>query len=339
MTPLKHDAMASEEGSGSSGGSGIGFIALFFGSILFLWLASNGGSGGGLFGQASSTSLFNLGSTSISESERPFENRDVETIAPARTPQETESILYGAYQEVDRLKVEVAEAKLWVNPSPYRNIIALGRGDAGSTDPDTEYLTLTMSQENRAPIDISAWRIESVVTNKQVSIPFGVRLPKRGRINATERIQLLPGDTALVLTGESPTGVSFYENRCTGYFAENQTFYPSLSLSCPYPLDEMKRFGNIALDDDKCYEFIQTLSSCKNADADDAPKKLSGSCRTFVEETLSYQGCVANHSTDPYFYKGPWRIYLERNDDLWRKEREILRLLDDQGRTVSVVRY
>jgi len=333
--------MASDEGKGSSGGSGLGFIALFFGGILFLWLASNGGSGGGLFGQASSTSLFNLGSTSISEGGSSFEYRDVETetVTPTHTPQEIESILYSAYQEVDRLKVEIAEAKLWANPSPYRDIITLSRGDVGSTDPDTEYLTLAMSQENRAPIDISAWRIESVVTNKQVSIPFGARLPKQGRINATERILLSPGESAIMLSGKSPTGGSFYENRCTGYFAENKTFYPSLSLSCPYPLDEMKRFGSIGLDDDTCYAFVQTLSSCKNADADDAPKKLSVACRTFVYSALTYQGCVDNHRTDPYFYKGPWRIYLERNDNLWRTEREILRLLDDQGRTVSVLKY
>ncbi len=333
--------MASDEGGGGSGGSGLGFIALFFGGILFLWLVANGGSNGGFFGQASSTSLFSLGSTSISEGGGSFENHDIETetVAPTHTPQEIESILYGAYQEVDRLKVEIAEAKLWTNPSPYRDIITLSIGDVGSTDPNTEYLTLAMSQENRAPIDISAWRIESVVTNKQVSIPFGVRLPKQGRINATARILLSAGESAIILSGKSPTGVSFYENKCTGYLAEDQTFYPSLSLSCPYPLDEMKRFGNIGLDDDKCYAFIQTLSSCKNADGDDAPRKLSGSCRTFIYTSLTYQGCVANHHTDPYFYKGPWRIYLERNDDLWRTEREILRLLDDQGRTVSVLKY
>jgi len=339
-----------EEGGG--GGNSMGIFVAFFGGIFVLWLITHGGDTGGLFGTASSSPLFTVGSTTISEGAPYYQEvplpEPTTSQPPPLSPQEVEAGLSNAYQRVGQLKADMADAKLWGNPSPYRDAVVLSNSNAASTDPETEYLML-YSYANE-PVDISGWRLESVVTGKTVYIPFGARLPRGGRISDTGRILLDRGESAYLVTGESPIGVSFHENKCTGYLAEFQDFYPSLPHQCPSPLDEMHAFGNIDLDNDRCYDFVQTLSSCRIVDADKAVMRISASCREFVENELTYSACVANHKTDPYFYQGAWHIFFEKerdrdrdeddtSDDLWRSEREIIRLLDDTGKTVSVLTY
>ena len=68
-------------------------------------------------------------------------------------------------------------------------------------------------------------------------------------------------------------------------------------------------------------------------------RPITNECELFVEEDLTYNGCVENHQYDSDFYRNSWRIYLESSKLLWREEREIIKLLDQHGRTVDVIEY
>ena len=103
----------------------------------------------------------------------------------------------------------------------------------------------------------------------------------------------------------------------------------------------MKQFGDVELDDDSCYDYVERLRSCEipNENLDRVNPDLSGDCIDFVEHDITYTGCVANHKNDPLFARGNWRIYLEENTPLWREKREVVRLLDTNGNTIDLYEY
>lgn len=314
---------------GGEGGLGAGFIVLFFGAIALFWLLTGAGEGGGLFHAASSTP-----ETTTEHTEREPGYYSTESY------EETEQIgsrLFAISDEVRALRGEVDEAKLWGVLSPYADDITLEAGDVVTKDEDQEYLYLR--NQGTSPISLLGWSIESYVSGERAHLPLGTALPRSGRVNEVSAIILEPQDSAIVVSGESPTGTSFRENRCTGYFGQHQDFVPALQEQCPYPLTEMEEYGNIDLDDDSCYRFVGTLRSCHTARGDARDARISASCEAFVVDELTYQGCVRNHQFDADFTTGSWRVYLAEESELWRKEREIIRLLDREGRTVDVLRY
>lgn len=337
-----------EEGGGGAGTSKAGmFLFLILAGATFLWV-SGSASQGGLFGSnASSTRATSttLRGTQIIDATISNDLTSDDTIiqtAPPRpaTRQEIESDLANAYDKVDDLKVDLETAKIWGVHSPYERKVWLQSGNLWSGDPDTEYLVLYADGQNTEAINITGWRLVSYVTNESAVIPGGSRLLYSGQLNAQGPIMLEPGENAYVTTGDSPKGASFHENMCTGYFTEHQEFTPAVPRSCPYPLEEMKRYGDIELDDDSCYDFVSQVSSCITPDHSSiAEADLSPECERFVENDLTYSGCVRNHQGDPYFSRGAWHIFLGEWSELWRGEREIIKLLDAQGQTVSVLKY
>jgi hypothetical protein len=239
------------------------------------------------------------------------------------------------------VREEVREAILRDPISPYSGKVDLSIGSVRGTDPDREYLTLRANSKNTEAIAISHWYLESYVTEERAVFPNGDRLMTSWRSPASEDIFLFPGERAYLMTGESPINASFRENICTGYLSEEKTFYPSLSKRCPRPLTEMERFGNIELDNDKCYALVEHIGSCKiptDEQIDDA--NIGGACLRFIENTFNYNDCVSLHRYDPYFDRdGYWRIYLEEPNELWRPEREIIRLMDEENRVIDVIEY
>lgn len=337
----------------SSGGSGIGFFIAFFVGIFFLWLVGN--TGDGLVGRATSTatSARPTSSESISRPsalsqrgtsvERSFTHSPQRSsfLTQSRSNRSIESELSSAYRQVDELREDIREAKIWGVRSPYEDKVTLSRGSVTTDDVDQEYVRIRAHSGNDEAINISGWLLESYVTEEGGTIPFGTRLAYQGRVNDTKTILLEPDETAIITTGESPIGTSFHENMCTGYFNQFQDFSPGLSQSCPNPIDEMERFASIDLDNDNCYEYVERLPSCRLVldEAVTADPALSNGCRNFIVNDLTYAGCVANHQYDPFFYRGMWHIYLNREDELWRREREIIKLVDRGGRTVDVIEY
>ncbi len=253
--------------------------------------------------------------------------------APYEPPKETFNAGYGfknGYEEVGKKNETGA-----VNSSLAKNIYLSAYG--WSTDPSSEYLTLTLDSYHKEKVLITGFEVKSAVTGKGTLIPKGVDLPFAGQINYESPIFIDPGDTVVLVTGRSPIGYSFKVNKCTGYFEQFQDFTPQLRQECPAPMNHelAQKFGYF---NDACLGYLQTIPSC-NMPLNNIPLYLQSECRSFVDEKLNYKSCVEEHKNDRDFYKKEWRVYLGQNEELWKDRREIIRLLDLNKKIIGSATY
>lgn len=244
------------------------------------------------------------------------------------------------YDEAWEIQQEIDKAKRQEPRSRYADRVKFNRSSASSVNVDTEYLTLTVA--SGGPINISDWYIESYVTEKRVAVPDGVFVYRDGGIiNTKEPIYLKNKQRAFLITGESPLRVSFQENSCLGYITRKESFTPGSWLSCEDPYDLMLRYGDIELDDDSCHDFINGVRRCENVDDTNLEySELSGKCRRFIDRYLTYNSCVDRFGNRTEFDDvNDWYIYFERDEELWRKKREIIRLMDEYDEVVAVLEY
>jgi len=225
-------------------------------------------------------------------------------------------------------------------PSPYYGEVYLSHyvSGAGSSNPNNEYVEISLSSSAKAPVTISGFALESAATGNTVIIPKGTEVPMSGTIQALQPIILQPGDTAIVDSGESPIGASFRENECIGYFSEFQQFSPSLPNNCPDPSDELQQFyGADYIRDNACINYVDTLNRCMIEIT--PPNGLTTACDNFLENHLSYNGCVQAHQSDSDFKEDTWRVYLGRSNAMWRTKNEVVKLVDPDGDTVDAFSY
>ncbi len=208
---------------------------------------------------------------------------------------------------------------------------------AGSSDPGNEYIELYVSQNAGVPVDITGWTLESAATGKAAIIPKGTPLPMSGIVNAESDIVLTPGQQAIIISGQSPIGASFRDNKCIGYFANFQNFSPTLPLTCPEPSSELSTYYTGYIRDASCIDYVNTLTRCSAVLT--PPTTVSGACQSFVLHYLNYNGCVDAHQNDADFAGNTWRVYLGRTNALWRTQHEVVKLLDAQGKTVDAFSY
>lgn len=225
-------------------------------------------------------------------------------------------------------------------PSPYRDIVRMNHyiSGAGSTDPGNEYIEISIAQNAGVPVDLSGWSLSSDATGNSVRIPKGTEIPTSGVVNAAEDIVLTPGTRAIIISGQSPIGASFRENKCIGYFSTFQKFSPSLPLNCPSPSDDLISFyGPNYIRDSFCIDQVNKLSRCQVTLT--PPNGVSNACQSFVVKYLNYNGCVDAHKSDTDFAGNTWRIYLGRTNSMWRMRNELVKLLDMNGKTVDAFSY
>jgi len=241
----------------------------------------------------------------------------------------------------DALVAQLEEAKQFGEPSPRRGEIEFSFYSGGTMAkiPSEEYVRITANAQNTAPINISGWSLQSVISGTRVFIPTGVKTFTMGGAGNSGDIYLDPGGSAVIVSGASPVGVSFKENSCTGYLEQFQTFTPLLGAECPLPSDELPAtIENIRHYGNECLDFVETLPQC-TLYLKTFPNELSSQCQTFVKEALTYNGCVARHQWRPSFEGNNWRIFLAQSLELWNNSRDVIRLLDEKGRTVDVLSY
>jgi len=226
------------------------------------------------------------------------------------------------------------------SPSMYRDSVTLNHyvSGAGSANQENEYIEIYVAQNAPVPVDISGWTLLSEASGNSAVIPKGTEVPTSGTINAIQDIVLAPGTRAIIISGRSPIGASFRENKCIGYFSTFQKFYPSLPQNCPVPSDELASFyGDKYISDAVCIEYAKKLSRCQVALT--PPANASGSCQNFVIKYLNYNGCVDAHQNDANFKGGAWRVYLGHTNPMWRSKNELVKLLDATGKTVDAFSY
>lgn len=246
----------------------------------------------------------------------------------------------GSVWENPRTSVPTLIGGIFGAPSPYRGLVSMNRyvSGADSPEPENEYVEIAISQNASVPVSLSGWTLVSDASGKNAPIPKGTEVPASGIVNAFEDIVLTPGTRALIISGRSPIGASFRENKCIGYFSTFQKFSPPLPQNCPAPSDELTSFyGNNLIRDAACIDYAKTLSRCQVTLSPSV--SMSGACQSFLVKYLNYNGCVSAHRSDPNFMGDTWRIYLGRTSSMWRTKNEIVRLLDSQGETVDAFSY
>ncbi len=248
--------------------------------------------------------------------------------------------------EVEMIEEAVDEALASQNRSIYYETVSLSSGDAGAEARNEEYLSLSVDGDTDSLINITGWKVKSLVSGRSGTIGKGVATLDEGRPWFGEKdILLAAGDDVIIITGGA-AGIrtSFLTNKCMGYF-DYDRFTPEISSSCPLLQNEdLDRFdlsyGDFRRerDYDACMEAIEDVSSCEIVRSPD--RDLDDDCREFIRDYSNYDGCVDLHQNDADFYGNEWRVFLNiSRNDVWRDEREAIALYDRDGKIVDVVEY
>ncbi len=256
--------------------------------------------------------------------------------------------------------------------SPYYGQVRIGTGNARSEyQPNREYLTLTAGYGLAGPINITGWYLKNgrderfYATNndpfyhssrgvsKVVIIPAAAEVFVDGAPNwQNTPVELSRGGRVVIISGQMFGGrpylidPSFRVNKCSGYLDKGDTvrFTPALSTNCPDPEAETDH----SILDDECYNFVRRLPRCHvtevkrlNGDIyiDGRLSSLSYQCRDYLASHFNYNFCVARHRHDPDFLTPDWRLFLGQPWELWDDQREVITLLDQEGRLVDQVKY
>jgi len=223
--------------------------------------------------------------------------------------------------------------------SPYAGSVTLSTGRAKNSDANEEYLIIKTSKGAEGRITISDWRIESSVSLSGVALGDAAYLPYSGRVNSESPVAIGPNTTVYLVTGRSPIGTSFRTNTCTGYFEQFQDFAPSLKKECPLPNAELERaVESDFIPNQSCVDYVDDIDRC-TLTLTSIPAGVGSSCRNFIQNTLTYNGCVDAHKNEADFYKNVWYLYLGRDQELWVNSNERIRLLDENGLVVDSVSY
>ncbi len=218
--------------------------------------------------------------------------------------------------------------------SSYKGKISLSVWQAKETDPQKESIEIRSSSDIK-PVSVSDWTLEDQKGSK-FSIGRGANLFFLSQVNNQDPIILEPNGAIIVATGRSPVGSSFRLNLCAGYFNQFQTFYSSLSEECP-------RLANEDIPQnypDACFDFIRGLPNCRMPVniSYETSLKIGNDCINFISQKINYSGCVADHKNDSDFYKKEWRVYLNRDAEIWGL-RDTIILRDQNGNVVAEESY
>jgi hypothetical protein len=259
--------------------------------------------------------------------------------------------------------------------SPQANSVSINTGNASySIQPIDEYVELR--NNTNKPVNISGWKLTNAkgertytagnvvqrFNSDEVVIPRAAKVMSPYGMGYPADVILSPNESAIITTGSigitSPMKiVSFKENLCTGYIEDlpEYAFTPSLSRNCVQPRYE----PGVRNLDTQCQDYINSMQSCRTplfntvdtqgrtADRQgntcngcvDGNNTLTASCITFIKSHFSYQGCLANHQNDPNFEGRTWRIFLNKQWELWAKNYETISLFDSSGKLVNFVSY
>jgi len=222
--------------------------------------------------------------------------------------------------------------------SKYKDLVTISSyAGAKQTSVDKERVELRVSKNATEKIPLTGWRLESGVSGVGDTIKKGSYLPYSGQVNVDVDIFIEKNEKIIISTGKSPIGNSFKINKCTGYFEQFQDFDPSIQKLCPKPIDDLPNIG-VGDEAERCIDFVEKLPRCE-VYLKEIPTNIGGTCTEYVSTKVNYNTCVANHKSDSDFYPGEWRVYLKRGDELWKSKREIIKLIDEEGKVVDAVSY
>lgn len=242
--------------------------------------------------------------------------------------------------KVDELKKQVDAEEAKKTQSIYKDIVEISYINR-STDPNQEYVAIHVAGNATTTIPITGWTIKSLSSGQSFQIPQGTYLFFTGSINTEQNIYLGANDNFYLVTGYSPNGSSFKINKCSGYLTQFQTFVPYIGSQCPAPKNEDLSSIPKTVNNDACFDYIDSMSSCR-IQTDPLPPgstKWGSECTDFIYKKINYPSCVDTHKNDKDFYKNEWRVYLKRSTSVWKNSREDVVLLDQYGKIVDEIKY
>ncbi len=178
-----------------------------------------------------------------------------------------------------------------------------------------------------AGIDISGWKISS--SKSQFTLPGAQEVYTFG--GSQKSLLIRPGDRVRIFSGSGPRG-NFRINKCIGYIARFANFNPAPAQNCPSrPESEISYLSNA------CKSYINSLPNCETPSA--APVSFDDvSCHEYLN-TMTYEGCVSRHRSDPDFLER--EIWIWAGDSLRNLDQDgdTVRILDKSGKLISQYRY
>jgi hypothetical protein len=274
------------------------------------------------------------------------ENEDTAVLKNEQTEEEKrqaiEEDIEQAKIELLRVEEELEKIKKYGETSPYAGLIKIRKnsGSLRATDPSREYVVLETLRGSNEPITISGWKLQSAISGIELEIPEAVHLVFPGVTGSALPVVVLPLDKIYITTGRSPIGVSFRVNKCSGYYNQFQKFIPSINTKCGDPSDEILNYDRdpYIFIDNTCMDYVDRMPTCK-APISPLPVNLSYTCAEAIIDEINYGACIENHKNDEDFRRPDWRIFLKRDSDVWRSKRELIKLLDESGKTVDYYSY
>lgn len=208
--------------------------------------------------------------------------------------------------------------------TPTRDELTLQAYGSARLDYADEFIQLSAPVQNRGKVVITGMAVQNG-RNETVKI---------GSDESGGPISLLPGEHAIISTGQSPRGYNFKINKCSGYLAQVKTYSPPISNFCPrlFSLPQVKTLS------EKCQNFVERVNSCTtpvvNGDTD-----INFSCSQFIAEHASYAGCVKDFKNEADFDGKEWRIFLGRTAEFWRNLHDDVKIIDRFGKLVTDLSY
>ena len=242
-----------------------------------------------------------------------------------------------AEEEAKEIKVALEKLEKEEKISPFAEKAEIRRCLGRRTDVDEEYIELKINASIGERILISDWSLKSAMTGTKIKIGEASKLPYSSRVNKESPVFASGGDKIIISSGRSPIGASFQINKCSGYLEQFQDFEPRIDKKCPLVEDENLPFAGPNAFDDECWDYIESLSRCETPL--EFPLDMQHECRVYLTTEVNYNACVDNYKNDSDFYRSEWRIFLDRGVELWKKEREIIELLDAQDKLIDVYTY
>lgn len=248
-----------------------------------------------------------------------------------------------AQEEVKQLEENLNKKIEESKRSPYYGKIRMsGISGLYGDDPNQEYISIYSYLNKNETVKITGWYLKSEITGYYTIIGKASLLPFPFTRTESD-IVLKERDLVYLTKGFSPIGISFRTNKCTGYFEEDRTFYPSLSLECPRPEDEkMPVFSSVLDRNDECLDLIERIPRCTtkgSAFTRDLPDTVPESCKTYITTQINYNSCVAKHLSDIDFPGNEYRVFLNKFGPLWRQKKDKINLHDQNGLVVDTISY
>ncbi|MCK5285647.1 MAG: hypothetical protein KAJ58_00250 [Candidatus Pacebacteria bacterium] len=242
-----------------------------------------------------------------------------------------------AKKEADQIEYDLEKIKELEDTSIYKNKIEISRSYGSRSNVNEEYIKLKVNNLGGEKLQISDWTLKSKMTGQEISLGKVVKLPYTSQNNYLQTLFVSGGEEIIVMSGRSPIGFSFQINKCSGYLEQFQDFEPRISKNCPLIEDENLPIIGPNAFNDACLDFIDDISRCETPL--NYPLDMQGECRNYLITNANHNTCITNYKNDSNFYKAEWRIFLNRTQELWKKDREIIELRDNQGKLVDSYSY